>query len=70
MTKYQRDLLERVVRTFAAAAFGAAASGIPGVHTSADARALVALMVTTGFTAVLGLLAKKVGSPDSASLVD
>lgn len=70
MTKYQRDLFERIVRTFAAAALGAAASGLPGAHTSADVRALVGLAVTTGVTAVLGLFAKKVGDPDSASMFD
>jgi hypothetical protein len=70
MTKYQRDLIERMVRTFAAAALGAAASALPGAKTSDDVRALVALAVTTGVTAVIGLFAKKVGDPDSASLID
>jgi hypothetical protein len=70
MTKFQRDLLERILRTFAAAALGAAASGVPGAHTSADVRALVALAVTTGVTAVIGLFAKTVGDPDSASMLN
>lgn len=58
---FTRDLVERVVRTFVAAA----ASSWLVTGEFSEAAGLAA--VTAGVTAVIGLIAKNFGDPDTAS---
>jgi hypothetical protein len=68
-TKYQRDLAERVARSFVGGLLAAATLSIQsGQIDSAQAFAMAA--ICGGISAVLGLLSKNLGSPDSAGTVD
>jgi hypothetical protein len=70
MTKFQKDLLERVVRTFVQAALALAATQLAGVTSLDSAKALVVAAVAAGFAAVIGLVSKDLGSDhDSASAI-
>jgi len=64
---FAQDLLERCLRTFIAAALATALAGLAGVSDLTTAKALGMSAITTGITAVVGLLGKFVGEPDSAS---
>jgi hypothetical protein len=69
LTKYQRDLTERIVRSFLGGLLAAATLSLQsGNIDSAEAFAMAA--VCGGVSAVLGLLSKNLGSPDSAGTVD
>lgn len=70
MTKFQKDLTERVVRTFAQAALAVAVSDMAGVTSVDGAKALVVAAVAAGLSAVVGLVSKHLGDPDSASVLD
>lgn len=69
MTKFQKDLLERVVRTFAQAALALAATQVAGVTDMDGAKALLVSAVAAGLAAVIGLVSKDFGDPDSASAI-
>jgi hypothetical protein len=64
---YGRDLAERIIRTFMAAAFAAVAASISGIIDWDSAKALLLSAMAAGFSAAIGLLAKTVGDPQSAS---
>jgi hypothetical protein len=69
LTRYQRDLTERVVRSFLGGLLAAATLSLQsGKIDSAEAFAMAALC--GGVSAVLGLLSKNLGSPDSAGTAD
>ena len=69
LTKYQRDLTERIVRSFLGGLLAAATLSLQsGNIDSAEAFAMAA--ICGGVSAVLGLLSKNLGSPDSAGTVD
>jgi hypothetical protein len=70
MTKFQKDLAERVVRTFVAAALAVAAAGIAGVHDLDGLRGIVLAAGAAGVSAVLGLVTKSIGDPTTASVLD
>jgi hypothetical protein len=68
-TRYQRDLTERIVRSFLGGLLAAATLSLQsGKIDSAQAFAMAA--ICGGVSAVLGLLSKNFGSPDSAGTVD
>lgn len=69
LTRYQRDLTERIVRSFLGGLLAAATLSLQsGNIDSAEAFAMAA--ICGGVSAVLGLLSKNLGSPDSAGTVD
>lgn len=69
LTRYQRDLAERIVRSFLGGLLAAATLSLQsGNIDSAQAFAMAA--ICGGVSAVLGLLSKNLGSPDSAGTVD
>lgn len=70
MTKYQKDLTERIIRGFIAGALTAVIAGLTTVKDMNSLRALAWAAGVAGVSAVLGLLAKGFGSPDSASFFD
>ena len=69
MTKFQKDLLERVLRTFVQAALAVVVTDLAGVTSVDGAKALVVAAVAAGVSAVVGLASKGVGDPDSASAI-
>lgn len=69
LTKYQRDLTERIVRSFVGGLLAAATVGLQQGDL-ANARAFAIAALCGGISAVLGLLSKNLGSPDSAGTVD
>jgi hypothetical protein len=69
LTRYQRDLAERIVRSFLGGLLAAATLSLQsGNIDSAQAFAMAA--ICGGVSAVLGLLSKNLGSPDSAGTLD
>lgn len=70
MSPFIKDLAERVVRTFVAAAVGVIALNLASVTSLDAAKTVGAAAVTAGVTAVLGLITKSIGSPDTASVID
>lgn len=69
LTKYQRDLAERVARSFIGGLLAAATVSLQNDgYTNAHTFAIAALC--GGISAVLGLLSKNIGSPDSAGTID
>jgi hypothetical protein len=67
VTKYQKDLAERVARTFVQAALAIVATDLAGV-TSVDAlKGLAIAGIAAGLSAVTNLLGSRVGNPDSGS---
>jgi hypothetical protein len=69
MSTFVKDWLERIVRT-ALVAF--AVTFLAGLTTDIDLSALRALAISAAMaagTAILGLLTKPVGNPDSASIL-
>lgn len=70
MTKYQKDFTERVIRGFLVGALTAVIAGLTTVNDMDSARALAWAAGTAGVSAVLSLIAKGFGSPDSASFLD
>ena len=69
MTKFQKDLLERVLRTFVQAALAVVVTDLAGVTSVDGAKALVVAAVAAGVSAVVGLLSRNLGDPDSASAI-
>lgn len=64
---YGRDLAERIIRTFLAAAFAAVAANIAGIVDWNSGKALVMSAIAAGMSAAMGMFAKSVGDPQSAS---
>ena len=69
MTKFQKDLTERVVRTFVQAALAVVVTDLAGVTSLDGAKALVVAAVAAGVSACIGLVSKNLGDPDSASAI-
>ena len=69
MTKFQKDLAERVLRTFVQAALAVVVSDLAGVTSVDGAKALVVAAVAAGVSACIGLVSKNLGDPDSASAI-
>jgi len=67
MTKYQRDLAERICRSFIGGVIAAATMSLTSPVTDiSSAKALVMGAICGGISAVLGLLSKGIGDPNSA----
>ena len=70
MTKFQKDLAERVLRTFVQAALAVVVTDLAGVTSVDGARTLLVAAVAAGVSACVGLLSKNLGGdPDSASAI-
>lgn len=69
MTKFQKDLLERVLRTFVQAALAVVVTDLAGVTSVDGAKALVVAAVAAGVSACIGLVSKNLGDSDSASAI-
>ena len=69
MTKFQKDLAERVLRTFVQAALAVVVTDLAGVTSVDGATALVVAAVAAGVSACIGLVSKNLGDPDSASAI-
>lgn len=69
MTKFQKDLAERVLRTFVQAALAVVVTDLAGVTSVDGAKALVVAAVAAGVSACIGLVSKNLGNPDSASAI-
>ena len=69
MTKFQKDLAERVLRTFVQAALAVVVTDLAGVTSVDGARTLLVAAVAAGVSAGVGLLSKNLGDPDSASAI-
>lgn len=69
MTKFQKDLAERVLRTFVQAALAVVVTDLAGVTSVDGAKALVVAAVAAGVSACIGLVSKNLGDPDSASAI-
>ena len=69
MTKFQKDLVERVLRTFVQAALAVVVTDLAGVTSVDGARALGVAAIAAGLSATIGLLSKNLGDPDSASAI-
>jgi|DEB19_MinimDraft_3_1074340.scaffolds.fasta_scaffold479026_2 ABC-type transport system involved in cytochrome c biogenesis permease component len=68
LTKFQRDLVERVVRTFAQAALAVIAVQLASPTFTVDSlQATGVAAVAAGLSALMGLAGKFVGDPDSGS---
>jgi len=64
---YGRDLAERIIRTFLAAAFAAVAANVAGIVDWNSGKAIAVSAIAAGMSAAIGLLARTVGDPQSAS---
>lgn len=69
-TTFLKDLAERVIRTFLAAFLTAAAASAATVTDWSTARAAGAAAAVAGVTAVIALVGRFVGSPDTASFIE
>ncbi len=67
---FTKDLLERVVRTFVVAFLVPVAAGLTSVTDVGTAKALAWAGAIAGGTAVLAVLTKAWGSPDTASVFE
>lgn len=66
-TDYWSDLAERVVRTFIQAALAVVTTDLAGVTDLDSGKALLVAAAAAGLAAVLGLVGRHVGDPDTAS---
>lgn len=69
MTKFQKDLLERVVRTFVQAALAVVVTDLAGVTSVDGAKTLLVAALAAGVSACIGLASKGLGDPESASAI-
>lgn len=68
LTKFQRDFIERVLRTAVQAAAAVAAVELADPNFTIDSlQAVGVTAVAAAISAVMGLIGKTVGDPDSAS---
>jgi hypothetical protein len=69
MTKFQKDLAERVVRTFVQAALAVVVTDLAGVTSVDGARTLLVAAVAAGVSACVNLACRSLGDPDSGSAI-
>lgn len=69
MSRFQKDLAERVLRTFVQAALAVVVTDLAGVTSVDGARALGVAAIAAGLSATIGLLSRSVGDPESASAI-
>ena len=69
MTKFQKDLAERVLRTFVQAALAVVVTDLAGVTSVDGAKTLGVAAIAAGLSAVVGLVSKNIGDPQSASAI-
>jgi len=67
---FQRDVLERCLRTALAVILSTAAAGIAGVVDVDSAKALGLACLSAAVSAVFSMLAQGFGDPNSASFLD
>jgi hypothetical protein len=68
LSPFQRDLLERAVRTFVQAAIGVLAVELANPNVSVDSLQAAAIAaVSAGISALMALAGKTIGDPDSGS---
>jgi len=68
LTRFQRDFIERVLRTAVQAAAAVAAVELADPNFTIDSlQAVGVTAVAAAISAVMGLIGKTVGDPDSAS---
>lgn len=67
MSTFQKDLAERVVRTFVQAALAVVASGLVGLTDLDSAKTLGISALAAGFSAVMGLIGHRIGDPNTGS---
>lgn len=70
MTLFQRDLIERTVRTFFAAAMAVVVAGLAGITDLDGLRGLAVSAGAAGVTAVLALITRNVGDRKTASVIE
>jgi hypothetical protein len=66
-TDYWADLAERIVRTFIQAALAVVTTDLVGVTDLNSGKALLIAAAAAGLSAVVGLVARQFGDPDTAS---
>ena len=66
-TDYWADLAERIVRTFIQAALAVVTTDLIGVTDLNSGKALLIAAAAAGLSAVVGLVARQFGDPDTAS---
>ena len=69
MSKFQKDLAERVLRTFVQAALAVVVTDLAGVTSVDGAKTLGVAAIAAGLSAVVGLVSKNIGDPQSASAI-
>lgn len=69
MNKYQKDSIERIVRSFIGAVLTALVAGLAGVIDISSAKALGMSALMAGITAIISLIARNFGDVDSASFL-
>jgi hypothetical protein len=69
MSLFTRDAIERMVRTFIAAAVAVVVTGIAGVTDLDGLKGLAVAAVASGASAALALLTRHVGDPETASVI-
>lgn len=66
-TDYWADLAERIVRTFIQAALAVVTTDLVGVTDLNSGKALLIAAASAGLSAVVGLVARQFGDPNTAS---
>jgi CheY-specific phosphatase CheX len=69
VSPFIKDWGERIVRTFLAAALAIVTTNLASVTNLDAAKTLGAAAMTAGVTAVIGLLGRLVGDPNTASVI-
>ena len=69
MSKFQKDLAERVLRTFVQAALAVVVTDLAGITSVDGAKTLGVAAIAAGLSAVIGLVSKNLGDPESASAI-
>lgn len=69
MSLFTRDALERVVRTFIASAVAVVVTGLAGVTDLDGLKGLAVAGLAAGASAVLALLTRSIGDPETASVI-
>ena len=69
MTKFQKDLAERVLRTFVQTALAVVVTDLAGVTSVDGVKTLAVAAIAAGLSACIGLVSKNLGDPDSASAI-
>ena len=69
MSKFQKDLAERVLRTFVQAALAVVVTDLAGVTSVDGAKTLLMAAVAAGVSACVNLVCRSLGDPDSGSAI-